>query len=271
MQQIIYFIQKYKYFLFFLLLEFFALFFTINNNNFHKSKFISSANEITGGFYEKTSKISDYFNLKTQNDELISENEKLKNLIEKYSSSLDSTINITVFDTVKYNQKYIYSSAKVYKNSYHLPNNYITINKGTNQGVEKEMAVINSKGIIGITEKTSANYTRVQSILNNNSKINARLKNDTHFGSLTWNGKDYNSVQLEDIPRQAIIQIGDTIVTGGKSSIFPEGIPIGVIKNINIENNTNIINIQLFNDMSSIGYVYVITHLDKQEIKSLNE
>ena len=127
------------------------------------------------------------------------------------------------------------------------------------------------RAAIGITEKTSANYTRVQSILNNNSKINARLKNDTHFGSLTWNGKDYNSVQLEDIPRQAIIQIGDTIVTGGKSSIFPEGIPIGVIKNINIENNTNIINIQLFNDMSSIGYVYVITHLDKQEIKSLNE
>ena len=84
MQQIIYFFQRYKYFLFFLLLQSIALFFTINNNSFHKSKFISSANNVTGGLYDKFSQFSDYFNLKTQNEELISENEHLKNLLEKY-------------------------------------------------------------------------------------------------------------------------------------------------------------------------------------------
>ena len=129
------------------------------------------------------------------------------------------------------------------------------------------MAVINSKGIIGVTEKSSSNYARVQSILNSNSKINARLKNSTHFGTLTWNGKDYNTVQLEDIPRQAILKVGDTIITGGKSTIFPEGILIGTIKNID---NKNILDIRLFNDMSSLGYVYVVTHLDKEEINKLN-
>ena len=270
MQQLIYFFQKYRYFLFFVLLEFIALFLIINNNTFHKSKFISSANGVTGGLYENFSKLSDYFNLKTQNEELASENEKLKNLLEKYNTTKDSTINGIVIDSLKFNQKYTYTKAKIIRYSFHLPNNYLTVNKGSSQGVEKEMAVINSKGIIGITEKSNSNYTRVQSILNSNSKINARLKNNTHFGSLEWNGKDYKTTQLHDIPRQAIIKVGDTIITDGKSTIFPEGILIGTIKNIDTKNNKNLIDVQLFNDMSSLGHVYVVTHLGKKEINALN-
>ena len=270
MQQLIYFFQKYRYFLFFVLLEFIALFLIINNNTFHKSKFISSANVISGVLYENFSKLSDYFNLKTQNEELESENEELKNLLEKYNSIQESSLNGFVIDTLKYNQKYTYSKAKIIKNYYNTSSNYLTINRGTLQGVEKEMAVINSKGIIGITEDSNSNYSRVQSILNSNSKINARLKNSSHFGSLEWDGKDYNTVQLHDIPRQAAIKIGDTIITGGRSTIFPEGILIGTIKYIDTKNNKNLIDIQLFNDMSNLKHVYVVTHLDKKEINSLN-
>ncbi len=266
MQQLIYFFQKYKYFLFFLLLQAIALFLTINNNNFHKSKFVSSANNVTGGFYERFSKLSDYFDLKSQNEALASENEHLKNLLEKYTSPKDSLGNYLVVDTVKYHQKYIYTKAKIIRNSYHKPSNYLLIDKGSNQSVSKEMAVINSKGIIGITEKSSTNYSRVQSILNSNSKINARLKNSNHFGTLIWNGKDYNTVQLEDIPRQAAIQVGDTIITGGKSTIFPEGILIGTIQSID---NRNSIDIRLFNDMSNLKHIYVVINLDKEEINAL--
>lgn len=270
MQQLFYFFRKYKYFLFFLLLGFISIFFTINNNDFHKSKFISSANEITGGLYEKTSQISNYFNLKSQNEKLILENTQLKNLVEKNTSKVDSTIQISVVDSINYHQKYTYTSAKIYSNNYHNSTNFILINKGLNQGINKEMAVVNSKGIIGITEYVSANYTRVQSILNSNSKINAKLKNSFHFGTLAWNGLDYNVVQLEDIPRQANIQIGDTIITGGKSTIFPEGILIGTIQKINSQSSNNSIDIKLFNDMSDIGHVYIITALDKEEIRTLN-
>ena len=271
MQQLIYFFRKYKYFLFFLLLEFLALFFTINNNNFHKSKFISSANSITGGLYEKTSQISNYFNLKSQNEELILENKNLKNLIEKYTSNADSIVNVSVLDSIKYKQDYTYTEAKIYNNNYHNLNNFILLNRGKNQGVDKEMAVVNSKGIIGITEKVSANYARVQSILNSNSKINAKLKNSFHFGTLIWNGLDYNIVQLEDIPRQANIKVGDTVITGGKSTIFPEGILIGTIQEIDSKSsNNNSINIKLFNDMSNIGNVYIVTSLNKKEINTLN-
>ena len=270
MQQLIYFFQKYRYFLFFVLLELVALFLIINNNNFHKSKFISSANGVTGGMHERFSKLSDYFNLKTQNAELISENEQLKNLLEKYNATKDTTESGVVIDTLQYSQKYTYARAKIIRNNYNTRNNYLTVNRGASDGVAKEMAVINSKGIIGITENTSSNYTRVQSILNSNSKINARLKNSNHFGSLEWDGKAYNSIQLHDVPRQANIKVGDTIITGGKSTIFPEGILIGVIKDIDTKNNKNLINIQLFNDMSNLGNVYIVTSLDKTEINALN-
>ena len=135
------------------------------------------------------------------------------------------------------------------------------------------MAVINSKGVIGITEKTTKNYTRVQSILNKNSKINARIKNNSnHFGSLIWEGKDYNIVQLIDIPRQANIKIGDTIITGGRSAIFPEGIPIGkVIKTHNGNSTNNKISVKLFNDMSNLRHVYVVKNLDKLEINEVQD
>ena len=97
------------------------------------------------------------------------------------------------------------------------------------------------------------------------------MKSD-HYGSLSWNNKDYNTVQLLDLAIQANIKIGDTIVTGGKSTIFPEGIPVGTIKDFKTKNNNyDFINISLFNDMSSIGFVEIILNLDKEEIKELEE
>ncbi len=270
MQQLIFFIRKYKYFLFFLFLEFIAVFLTINNYSFHKNKFISSANLITGGLYQKTTDLSNYFRLKNQNEELVHENTMLKNQLESLISNIDSTIDITVVDSIKYKQQYTYIKAKIVKNDYHKTFNFILIDRGENHGIEREMAVVNSKGIIGITDATSGSYARVQSILNKNSKINARLKNSFHFGSLQWNTKDYNIVQLVDIPKQAVFKIGDTVLTGGKSTIFPEGILIGKIIGTNLENTASTsIDIELFNDMSSLGPVYVIKNLHKTEIRTL--
>ncbi len=269
MQQIIYFFQKFKYFLFFLLLEFIALFLIFNNLNFHKSKFVNSANAITGGLYSQTSNISEYFSLKSENKLLAEENTKLKNFIAK-TNKIEFSSDSTVADSLKYKQKYTFTTAKIINNNYSKSFNFLTINKGTNEGINKEMAVINSKGIIGITDNSSRNYTRVQSILNKNSKINARLKNSFYFGSLTWNGKNYNIVQLSDIPRQAPLEIGDTIETGGKSTIFPEGILIGTISKINKGNTAdNKVDVKLFNDMSNLGYVHVVKNLEKEEIKKL--
>lgn len=269
MQQLIYFFQKFKYFLFFLLLQFIALAITFNNLSFQKSKFVNSANAISGGLYSQVANISDYFSLKSENKILLEENTHLRNLLElKNIVSLNK--DSAIVDATLYFQKYTFLNADIIKNSYANAFNFLTINKGKKQGLQREMAVINSKGIIGITDNSTSNYTRVQSILNKNSSINARLKNNRYFGSLKWNGENYNVVQLTDIPRQAPIKVGDTIETGGRSAIFPEGILIGsVIKVNNTSTVNNSIDVKLFNDMSNLGPVYVIKNLHKLELETL--
>lgn len=269
MQQLIYFFRKFKYFLFFLLLEFIAIALTFNNLNFHKSKFVNSANSVTGGLFSKASNISEYWGLKSENKLLAEENTRLKNLLEK-NISIHFDKDSVVIDSVKYQQKFTFKTAKIINNNYSKEFNFLTIDKGESQGIDKEMAVINSRGIIGFIDNTSNNYARVQSILNRNSTINARLKNSNYFGTLGWDGKNYNTVQLSDIARQAPLKIGDTIETGGMSTIFPEGILIGTISKINKGNSAdNKVDIKLFNDMSNLGYVQVIKNFHKVEINTL--
>lgn len=270
MQQLIFFIQKYKYFLYFLLLQIIALVLIFNNHSFHRSKFVSSTNSITGGLYDKSNELSDYLKLKTYNNQLSEENNELKNKLALLGFSADSVTETKVIDSLKFKQEYLFINGKIRRNEFNKPYNFLLINRGKKHGVTKEMAVINDKGIIGITDNISNGYTRVQSILNRNSRINARFKNNFYFGTLIWNGKDYNTVQLTDIPRQATYQVGDTIITGGKSTIFPEGIPVGTV--INKPKNltaSNTIDIKLFNDMSNLGYIYIVKNFDKQEIKEL--
>lgn len=268
MQQIFYFFQRFKFFIYFIVLAFISLILTFNNLEFHRSKFINSANTITGGIFEKMTNTSEYFHLKEQNKILAEENNRLRNLLEKYN--IEHLKDSTLVDSINFHQKFTFTPAKVINNNYSNPYNYLTINKGANDGIAKEMAVINSKGIIGITDNSKSKYTRIQSILNRNSKINARLKNSGYFGSLSWDGQDYNRVQLADLPRQTPLHIGDTIETGGKSAIFPEGIPIGYVSEINQGNTVNnYVIVTLFNDMSNLSYVYVIKNWDKFEIQSL--
>ena len=265
MQQIFYFINKFRYFLLFIVLEVLAFIFTIQHHSYHQSKFINSANSISGGIYNKVNSINEFFHLKTENQLLIDENVRLKNLLETKRTDINNT-HFMVTDTLEYIQKYEYSVAKIIKNNFTNRNNTLTLNKGSGSGLATDLGVINSKGIIGVIKNVSSNYATVLSILNSNSKINIRLKNDHHFGTLIWNGKDYNILQITDIPRQTVINVGDTIITGGKSAIFPEGIHVGVVKDFRFENNQYLeINVSLFNDMSSLGYVQVVKNLQKEE------
>ena len=158
-------------------------------------------------------------------------------------------------------------------NSYDVYENYLTINSGEAAGVKTDMGVINSKGIIGIVDKTSKNYASVISILNVKSRINAKIKKSNHFGSLIWDGKSTGFVQLMDVPRLASVRKGDTIVTGGQSVIFPENIGIGTISKLEIDNETNYytITVKLFNDMTSLGHVYIIKSKDREEIINLQK
>lgn len=269
MQQIIYFIKKFRYFLLFFVLEIIAISFTIQHHSYHKSKFVNSANALSGGFYNSISSVTDFFHLKTDNKILVEENAKLKNLLETKGILIDTAF---VFDEELFNIKYSYTSAKIINNNYTKRNNILTLNKGENQGVKEDMGVVNGRGIIGVVKNTSNNYATVLSILNSYSKVNVRLLNSDYFGTMTWDGKSYLKTQIVDIPRQASIRVGDTIITDGKSVIFPEGILVGTISDFKIENNQyQQININLFNDMSAIGYVQVVKNMQQEEQLNLEQ
>lgn len=271
MQQLVNFITKYKYFLFFLLLELVALSLTIQNHTYHKSKFVNSANVISGGIYNRINNFREFAKLRTFNEQLLEENTRLKNIIAL--QKIDTTQQLfAINDTTKFYQRYLFTPAKVIDNQYTRRYNYLTINKGAGDGILYDQAVVNSQGIIGITQTVSENFATVQSILNENSKINVRLKKGLHFGSLEWDGKDYKLVQLVDLPTQANVKVGDSVITGGRSIIFPEGIPVGTVADFKVENNSySYINVRLFNDMSAIGPVNVVVSLFKEEVNTLQE
>lgn len=251
----------------FLLLFGISLTLTIQSHSYHKSKFINSANFITGGVYKSANSISQFFSLRKENERLVEENSALRALIFNQKNTAEIKIDSSLITSGNYKV----SVAEVYKNSYSRVNNYLLINKGLNDSVKQDFGVFNSKGIVGIVDNTSSNYATVLSILNTKSSINAKLKNSNHMGSLKWNAVSPEYTQMEDVLKYAPVNVGDTIVTGGQSSIFPKGIPIGSVDSFEIDESGDsyIIQVKLFNDMTSINNVYVIENLDAQEIKEL--
>lgn len=269
MQQIFNFIFKNSNRLLFLLLLGISLALTIQSHSFHRSKIISSANFLSGGVYEKINNINEYLNLRTQNDALALENANLKSLL----FNKKDTTQIKKLDSLKGVKPSDIIVSKVIHNSYNVYENYLTLNSGQLQGVKPDMGVINSLGIVGIVDNTSAHYATVISILNKKSLINAKIKKSDHFGSLTWDGKSTGYVQLIDVPRLATIRKGDTIVTGGQSVIFPENINIGTIERIYTDEETHYykIEVKLFNDMTNLGHVYIIKSKNREELINLEK
>jgi len=267
MQQIFNFIFKNSHKLLFLLLLGISLSLTIQAHSYHKSQIISSANFLTGGVYERINSVSEYFGLKKQNEELAIENARLKSML---FNSKDTTSPPPI-DTIKGVSKINIIVSKVIHNSFNAPKNYLTINSGEKDGVKTDMGVVNSLGLVGIVQKTSTNYATVQSILNLDSRINAKLKKSNHFGTVMWDGKNTGFVQLIDVPRLAQITKGDTVVTGGESKIFPENIGIGTIDKVYTDSESNYftLSVKLFNDMTNLGHVYIIKTKDREEIIKL--
>tara|TARA_B100000902_G_scaffold45706_2_gene53256 strand:+ start:1224 stop:2033 length:810 start_codon:yes stop_codon:yes gene_type:complete len=263
MQRIIDSILYYKDVLVFLILLLFSIYLVVDSNHYHQSKLNSISNNFTSIIFEWSSSIENYFNLKNSNEELIQENLDLINRLYSNKEIIDDSLLIK--------SSYIFSSAKIINNNFSYSKNYLIIDKGSKDGIKEEMGVVNSYGIIGITVDVSENYSRVMSILNLNSKINAKIKNSFHFGSLEWNGEDPSKINLNDVPKIAKIKIGDSIVSGGMSSIFPENLPIGVVSKIDLKNSENYygIDVLLNNDMTSIKNVYIINNPDKKEIDNL--
>jgi len=266
MQQILNFVLKNKTFLLFLLLLSISLALTIQSHSYHRSKFVNSANNITGGIYGAFHSISQYFDLKQENEKLANENKRLRaSLFNMRQNASNSKI-----DTI---QRFNVYKAHVYKNSYTLSNNVLTLNKGKTDSIDEDFGVITTSGIVGIIDNVSNNYSTAISILSKKTRINAKLKKSNHIGSLVWDGKSPNYTLLKDVSKFANVAIGDTIVTGGQSSIFPKDIGIGTVAQLETDpgGDTYTINVKLFNDMTNLGTVYIVENLDRTEIFNLQK
>lgn len=268
MYRITLFFIKYNGFFAFVILEAIALslYFTRNLNP-TKESFLSSANGVIGNIYESTSKVSRYWNLSAVNDSLARENAELK--MQLPNSKFTSLVQTSVVEDTTLKQHYEYIEAKVVNNTIHRPHNFLTINRGAKQGIEPNSGVLNGngKGIVGVVQNVSNNYAVVMSVLNIDAHISAKIRRNNHFGMMVWDGTDSRYMTLESIPKHADVQIGDTIVTSGFSTMFPEGILIGTISSFLKPAGLNFytIKVALFNDLNSTQYVYVVSDLLKEE------
>lgn len=267
MQQILNFVFKNSMLLLFLLLLGISLSLTIQAHSFHRSRTVSSANAVTGYVYEQINNVEEYLSLKQQNENLAEENARLKKLLFNTQDTVGAE-PVEIPDAIG---NFNVIQSKVIANSYNVHENYLTINSGTKDGVKPDMGVVSNLGVVGIVENVSPGYATVISVLNLKFKLAAKIKKNNHYGFLVWNGENAGYAQLIDVPRLAAVKKGDTIVTGGRSDIFPENIPIGKIDKVYMDNETNYytLNVRLFNDMTSLGHVYIIENKDRDEIIEL--
>ncbi len=277
MRNLLTFLIRYRRTILFLALELLAIMLIFRHQSYQRATFTHSANEFSGKVLESYDRVDHYFSLHETNKLLLEENAELRSRLQQFQKP-----NTHRFDSsfVTYNEsdsmlikEYHFIDAEIVNNSFNRRNNYLTLNRGKKHGIKKGMGVICNTGVVGIIRTVSEHYSTVLSVLHKDAMISARLKNTRHFGSMIWNGNDYRYAQLNDIPKEAKIAIGDTIETNAYSSIFPPGIMIGTIKDFDLKVAANFydIEVNLSNNFANLHYVYVVENFLNQEQSLLEE
>lgn len=269
MRNLLILIWKNYFFFLFLLLESISIYMVVQNNYFQKASFVNSSNAITADILSTQANVESYFYLRTENEKLARENAELRSRILASYSMIINDIH-RVNDTIL-KQKYSYTSAKVVNNSTNHRNNYITLDKGSEQGIKINMAVITSTGVVGQVKEVSSNFCTVMSLLHSKTTISASIKKDGSYGPLTWDGSDYEFATLSDIPTHVKIIKGDTIVTSAYSLTFPENIPIGTVESFVRESGKYFytVKVKLATDFKKLTHVYIVNNMLKQEQEEL--
>lgn len=248
--------------------------FLFNDNPYQHSVYLTSANGVASAVYKGANNVTSYFNLREINYDLQRNNAELEQQLLNLRAQLRKYREQEYADSVKVSpalERYSFFIAHVINNSISHPHNFLTIDKGTTDGIAPGMGVIDQNGVVGIVNVAGSHASRVISLLNSDLRLSCKIKTSQHIGSLVWDGKTSRSAVLEEIPRHATFKKGDTIVTSGYSTTFPYGVPVGtVIGEIkDYDDNFYALRIKLFTDFSTLSTVRIIADAMEKELKEL--
>lgn len=269
MRNLLNFFAKNSPFFLWLFLAIISIVLLCQNNPYHRSVWFGSANAVVGSVYDFQSNVTGYIGLRDINEDLLvrtgqleAENLSLRQQLLKYEDR-DKLSSDTV-------TQYSYMIAHVVGNSIALAENYITLDKGANDGLHQDLGVADQNGVVGIISKVSDHYALVISLLNPKLRLSVMIKNNESFGSLVWDGKDHQYAILEDLPRSVKFEIGDTIVTTGYTTSFPKNVPVGTVEDAYDEGGSFLrLHVKLFTDFNRLNDVHVIINNMQEEQDAL--
>ena len=275
MKNLIDFLTKNAHWFLLLLLEFLGAVLLFKFNNYQGSVYYTTANAINGKIYEIQASMLAFIHQAENNEALTQRNymleqelTRLQTLLDKDGTRRDSTV-IAMNDSAT---RYIRTiPAKVITNEINKAENYITINKGTSDGVRPDMAVTSGLGPVGVVYMSSAHYSIVVPLLNTRSSLSVRIRGERYFGNLRWDGQQVNEAEVEDIPRFARFNSHNAwIETSGYSSIFPEGLIVGKVKHVYSSSDglSYRLTVELTTDFSRLRDVLVIDN--KRQLERIN-
>lgn len=271
MNKILEFFYKHLTLIVFIILEVFAFWLVVNKNDLQRSVAFRYATNMSAWVYSCTNLVTDYFGLAEANRLLSEENARLRTEMTELESKMLINDSIWQPSGVAANVNYI--SAKVVYNSVYDLQNYIIIDKGSAHGLEEDMGVFASQGVVGVVQRVSENYAVVLPIINPNQVISAKIKSNEQLGGVVWNGVSPKMAKLREIPSHVNAIAGDSVVTSGFSAIFPEGVLIGVVEKASHVENTMFcdIDVSLAVDFQSLSYVTVVAYANKKELSDLQK
>lgn len=276
MKNLINFLIQYSVLFLFLFLEIISFTLIVKNQQYQKSIFLSSSNSVVSGMYEWSNSVVEFFKLRAANDNLSEENTVLKNQIINLQNKL-TTLKKETPDSIHFRippeMEYQFIAAKVINCSTNKLQNYITLNKGAIDGIKTDMGVISDEGVVGIVKTVSNRFSVVIPILNPKIEISCKFKRSNYSGGLLWGGEDYRYANLKDIARHVELALGDTLITSGLTSTFPEGIPVGAIEDFKIKESDAYykIKVKLAVNFRTLSHVKVINYLNYQQQKELEK
>ena len=278
MKNIIGFIRQNFTFFSFLILQIVSLVMLSSYSKSHEAFFGSWTNQFTGNINRYYNSWAYFFDLKETNAKLIAENTSLRNQLAQNFVAMDTSKKAGTLilrrDSLEKIRKFYYYPAKVVGNTFTLQKNYIWIERGSKQGIKKDMAAISPDGsIVGVVVEVNENYSKIMSLLHRNSKVSAMLKRDKVAGSIEWDGIDPNILVLKNISKSAAPKIGDTVLTSPYSSNFPTQLMVGRVTDIVKDPSSNFLtlNVKAATNFFNLEYVYIVENRRMAEQKQLEK